>query len=145
MARRTDNGNTLSVQGGGFRSRLSTHPCDGVRVEAEAGNGHATWEIIQLSDQRGHTRGLITSSTAGQLVQSPRAGASQLATLTLRNTFCLNHSHNPPEPRNAITFNKKFPYKFYIFFNVLYLYYLTLSQIFAARGSSSLLLPTMCA
>lgn len=27
----------------------------------EAGNGRATWEIILLSDQKGHTRGLITS------------------------------------------------------------------------------------
>lgn len=31
------------------------------KKKPEAGNGRATWEIILLSDQRGHTRGLITS------------------------------------------------------------------------------------
>lgn len=40
--------------------------CVGERVKKkkkkpEAGNGRATREIILLSDQRGHTRGLITS------------------------------------------------------------------------------------
>ncbi|KAI3365187.1 hypothetical protein L3Q82_010288, partial [Scortum barcoo] len=53
---------------------LASRPADEVRVKAEAGNGRATWEIIQLSDQRGHTRGLITSSsTATQPTRRPRA------------------------------------------------------------------------
>lgn len=51
----------------------------GEKVKAEAGNGCATWEIIQLSDQRGHTRGLITSwSTAGQPARKPKAGVSKV-------------------------------------------------------------------
>lgn len=63
-----------------------------MRVKAEAGNGCATWEIIQLSDQRGHTRGLITSSsTAGQPARRPGACVSQLATLTYLNVVHVVH------------------------------------------------------
>lgn len=39
--------------GGGVGERVKKKP--------EAENGRATWEINLLSDQRGHTRGLITS------------------------------------------------------------------------------------
>lgn len=77
----TDNGHAFPRQGESFL--LSPfHPPDEVRVKAEAGNGCATREIIQLLDQRGHTRGLITSS---QPAKRPRAGVPQLATLIYWN------------------------------------------------------------
>lgn len=86
-----DNGNTFFRAGWEF-SLSPFHPPDEVRVKAEAGNGCATWEIIQLSDQRGHTRGLITSSsTAGQPVRRPGACVSQLATLTYLNVVRVVH------------------------------------------------------
>lgn len=85
MALWIDNGNTFFRAGWEF-SLSPFHPPDEVRVKAEAGNGCATWEIIQLSDQRGHTRGLITSSsTAGQPARRPGACVSQLAILTYLN------------------------------------------------------------
>lgn len=83
MALWIDNGNTFPAQGGSFSLSPFHPPDEEVRVKADAGNGCATWEIIQLSDQRGHTRGLITSSsTVGQPAWPPRAGVPQLATLT---------------------------------------------------------------
>lgn len=50
-----DNGNMLSAHGCRFFAPAvpPTHPPDGMRVKAEAGNDCATWEIIQLSDQSG--------------------------------------------------------------------------------------------
>lgn len=69
------------------------HPPDEVRVEAEAGNGCATWEIIQLSDQRGHTRGLITSGrTAGRPVRRRCVSASHTRVLK----YCLYAASDAP-------------------------------------------------
>lgn len=79
----SDNGNTFFSTGWEFLLSLF-HPPDEVRVKAEAENGCATWEIIQLSDQRGHTRGLIIPPAA-LLAKEEEEEAPQLAALTCWN------------------------------------------------------------
>lgn len=71
-----------------FSSHLSPPACE-VRVKAEAGNGCATWEIIQLSDQRGHTRGLITPAVSRTTCEE--SWCVSHTPLTFWNIICILH------------------------------------------------------
>lgn len=104
----TDNGNTLSVQGGGFCSRLFHPP---MRRRSESQSGSWKWpchmgNYSTLRSERTHKRPHYLQQHCWPACREPVRCNSPL---TLRNTFILTQSYDPPEPQlhHHISFFKK--------------------------------------